>query len=368
MSDDKASVIHGDEGGLTEDDAGLTLEILEGLGKLREPFPAEMIEKLPKPRFKNAWEGKRGSNCPECHGYHVLDDCIHLDYVGHANTTNRLLEADPFWTWEPMAYTEAGTPLFSDGGLWIRLTVCGVERIGYGDGKTVKEVIGDAIRNAGMRFGVALNLWAKVDLHAERNPGDGETPQRRAVAERGVRDRGQESRDSNSQRRNRPAADRRDADQPAPEPSRAPNQDALDTLGEGCDENGIPRKGIKQQYLNWAAKSGRAEGDLLLAPTGDIEAFILHILESFEPPDSGNSGAGVADDAEEDTDSGGPVRRDADDPAAPGGDAEGVGEVGSSDDVTADSGCAWCGGEHEGGPENCAQDTSDVEKQDGDLF
>ena len=87
------------------------------LAKLRAPFPPEMIEKLPKPTFKGAWDGKRAGNCPTCHGYHVLDNCIHLDYVGHANVTNRLLEVDPFWEWEPMAYTEQGTPLFTGGGL-----------------------------------------------------------------------------------------------------------------------------------------------------------------------------------------------------------------------------------------------------------
>ena len=39
-----------------------------------------------------------------------------------------------------------------------------MERIGVGDGKSAKECIGDAIRNAAMRFGVALDLWAKDDL------------------------------------------------------------------------------------------------------------------------------------------------------------------------------------------------------------
>src|SRR5690606_32615245 len=42
--------------------------------------------------------------------------------------------------------------------------ICGVTRIGVGDGKSAKECIGDAIRNAAMRFGVALDLWAKEAL------------------------------------------------------------------------------------------------------------------------------------------------------------------------------------------------------------
>ena len=49
-------------------------------------------------------------------------------------------------------------------------------RLGYGhaEGKTggdaVKEVIGDALRNAAMRFGAALDLWHKGDLHSSNEP------------------------------------------------------------------------------------------------------------------------------------------------------------------------------------------------------
>lgn len=371
MTEDKAPTIHGDETGLTEELADIT-DMLKGLGKLREPFPEDKIEKLPKPKWKNAWEGKRGSHCEECHGYHVLEDCIHLDYVGHAQVTNRLLDADPFWSWEPLAWTEQGTPLFNDGGLWIKLTVCGVERYGFGDGKSVKEIIGDAIRNAAMRFGVALNLWAKIDLHSERNPGDGEAPERRQVHRRDVRDRDQESRDSNPQRRYRQEGEQPGSDQHAAEPPRAPNQDALDALGEICDENGIPRRGIKQQYLNWATKNQLPDGDLLLASADDIGRFILHLLESMEPPDdsgaegdtgSAEPGAGAVSGA---ADASGGDSGASSAEAGADGVPTGVGEVGSADDV--EGSCAWCGGFHDGGPENCTQDTSDVEKKEGDLF
>lgn len=93
-----------------------------------------------------------------------------LDYVGHAAVTQRLLEVDPAWTWEPMCIDQGQVRLDDKGGLWIRLTVCGVTRPGYGDGgnskggDAVKVAIGDAIRNAAMRFGVALDLWAKEDI------------------------------------------------------------------------------------------------------------------------------------------------------------------------------------------------------------
>jgi hypothetical protein len=145
---------------------------------LRDPFPAEQIGFLPKPvRRDDKDRGKceKGSKFSVdgkfCGGYHSRS--VHLEYVGHAALTARLLDVDPFWTWEPVAFDDQGLPaLDRNGGLWIRLTVAAVTRLGYGDaqGKTgpnaVKEAIGDALRNAGMRFGAALDLWSKEDLRA----------------------------------------------------------------------------------------------------------------------------------------------------------------------------------------------------------
>lgn len=115
--------------------------------QLREPFPKSAIGRM-----------DRGNG-------------VVLDFVGHAATTQRLLEVDPTWSWKPLAVDASGLPAFDTlGGLWIELTVCGVTRLGYGDagGKkgpnAVKEAIGDAIRNAAMRFGVAIDLWAKEDI------------------------------------------------------------------------------------------------------------------------------------------------------------------------------------------------------------
>jgi hypothetical protein len=136
----------------------------EEAAALRAPFPDNAIGKLPKPYRKDSEKG----NCNVCGGYHGLP-AVHLDYVGHAAATDRLLAVDPAWSWEPFALTAEGLPaLDGDGNLWIRLTVAGVTRPGVGDGANMKERIGDAIRNAAMRFGVALDLWAKEDIHAEQ--------------------------------------------------------------------------------------------------------------------------------------------------------------------------------------------------------
>jgi len=114
--------------------------------KLREPFPKSAIGSLPKAG-------------------------VNLQFVGHAAVTARLLEVDPSWTWEPVAFDEDGLPkLDTKGGLWIRLTVCGVTRYGYGEPQgsdhfdRIKGAISNALRVAAMRFGVGLDLWSKDEI------------------------------------------------------------------------------------------------------------------------------------------------------------------------------------------------------------
>lgn len=156
---------------------GLAKADLKGLALLRAPFAEHQVSKLPKgTKAQNECPPSEKRNCDICGGWHH-PRINHLDYVGHAALTDRLLEADPQWSWEPMAFTPAGLPLFdSTGGLWIRLTVCGVTRLGYGHaagkpfadaGAREKEIIGDALRNAAMRFGAALELWHKGELHSD---------------------------------------------------------------------------------------------------------------------------------------------------------------------------------------------------------
>lgn len=146
-----------------------TEEQKAALLKLRAPFEPNQINLLPKPHNKDSAKG----NCKECGGYHGLP-AAHLEYIGHAALTARLLDVDPFWSWEPVGADSQGLPaLDKDGGLWIRLTVAGMTRLGYGDaqgktgGNATKERIGDALRNAGMRFGAALDLWHKGVLEME---------------------------------------------------------------------------------------------------------------------------------------------------------------------------------------------------------
>lgn len=177
-------------------DATKTEPQAPGLALLRQPFAANHISKLPKPTKAQTdavkADFRAGARCKICGSWHH-PDVVHLDYVGHAALTDRLLDADPEWAWEPAALRD-GLPAFDQsGGLWIKLTVCGVTRLGYGHaaakpgqdpGAREKECIGDALRNAAMRFGAALDLWHKGDLHADTDdePGEPKTPAKAAAS------------------------------------------------------------------------------------------------------------------------------------------------------------------------------------------
>jgi len=137
--------------------AQTTIEKPAGLALLRVPFAPNQISRLPKGN-------------------------VMLDYVGHAALTDRLLDADTNWFWEPLAFDQDGLPKYdANGGLWIRLTINQMSRLGYGHagtkkgGDAIKEIIGDALRNAAMRFGAALDLWHKGELHADEDQAGGQS-------------------------------------------------------------------------------------------------------------------------------------------------------------------------------------------------
>lgn len=126
--------------------------------------------------FRKTWKREDGSEAG-----------VNLSYLGHADLTMILLTEDPLWNWEPCgADPTTGVPAVERDpkgyarGLWIRLTVHGHSRIGFGNcppGKSdaQKILIGNALRNAAMRFGIGLSLWkANTDvlLDAGLNPDD----------------------------------------------------------------------------------------------------------------------------------------------------------------------------------------------------
>lgn len=161
---------------MTDKDATDADALLALLDQWAKP-PAEMVGKLPRVTCGDC--SKRDRDCQK----HKKDKCsvcgawistahIHLDYLGHAETTLALIQADPLWSWEPLGWTDEGLPRIGvrshTATMWGRLTVHGKSLLGVGSCAAdkpdlEKELVGDFLRNAAMRFGVALSLWSKSE-------------------------------------------------------------------------------------------------------------------------------------------------------------------------------------------------------------
>jgi len=96
---------------------------------------------------------------------------INLAYVSHADITKILIEIDPNWNWQPVAWDNGRPAIHVENGtatMWATLTLLGKSLLGVGSVRSDKqdldkELVGDFLRNASMRFGIALSLWSKQD-------------------------------------------------------------------------------------------------------------------------------------------------------------------------------------------------------------
>ena len=94
-----------------------------------------------------------------------------LSYVSHADITRILIEVDPLWSWQPIEWVNGRPAIHVENGIatmWGTLTLLGKSMIGVGSVRAdkqdhEKEVVGDFLRNAAMRFGIAISLWSKQD-------------------------------------------------------------------------------------------------------------------------------------------------------------------------------------------------------------
>jgi hypothetical protein len=134
-------------------------EALRALSEAWWDPPAEMIDTLPKGGTE-------------------------LRYLSHIWVRKAFQDADPDWWWEPMGYDDRGQPVLerdSQGnpvGLWGWLYILGTKMPGYGScepGKrdAVKELIGDFLRNSGMRL-CGGSLWVK-QKPAKKSPAKKQT-------------------------------------------------------------------------------------------------------------------------------------------------------------------------------------------------
>lgn len=96
---------------------------------------------------------------------------INLAYVSHADITKILIEVDPAWSWQPIEWANGRPAINVENGtatMWGTLTLLGKSMLGVGSVRADKqdldkELVGDFLRNAAMRFGIALSLWSKQD-------------------------------------------------------------------------------------------------------------------------------------------------------------------------------------------------------------
>jgi hypothetical protein len=96
---------------------------------------------------------------------------INLAYVSHADITKILIEVDPAWSWQPIEWVNGRPAINVENGtatMWGTLTLLGKPMLGVGSVRADKqdldkELVGDFLRNAAMRFGIALSLWSKQD-------------------------------------------------------------------------------------------------------------------------------------------------------------------------------------------------------------
>lgn len=252
----------------------------EVAAQLRAPFKPEQIGKLPRVTCGNCSRDKQRKHCDrhqraQCStcGSYISTAHMHLDYAGHAAITDRLLSVDPGWTWEPLAIGQDGLPVLDrNAGLWIRLTVAGVTRLGYGDaeGKSgpsaVKEAIGDALRNGAMRFGVGLDLWHK-DGPLVQDDEPAALPANRAQNGR------------QAPRNDEPAG----ATETAPEPQAdGPNPAALSIVQAACDEHGWDRKQVAERYA-----SQFSEDIAQIKSVPRAKAFVKLLPGLFAPASNG---------------------------------------------------------------------------------
>ena len=96
---------------------------------------------------------------------------VSLSYVSHADVCRILIEVDPLWSWQPIEWVNGRPAMNVENGtatMWGTLTLLGKSMIGVGSVRAdkqdyEKEVVGDFLRNASMRFGIAISLWSKQD-------------------------------------------------------------------------------------------------------------------------------------------------------------------------------------------------------------
>ena len=115
---------------------------------------------------------------------------IQLDFVGHAEINRILIDIDPMWSWEPCGWDNGRPAIHEANGMavmWGKLTILDKTMLGVGSVRSDKpdldkELIGDFLRNASMRFGICLSLWSKSEWDDSKTAVAGKPHAGKAVA------------------------------------------------------------------------------------------------------------------------------------------------------------------------------------------
>lgn len=120
---------------------------------------------------------------------------IVLDFVGHADVNKALIEIDPLWTWQPVAWDDNGMPKIHVANgvatMWGVMTIHGKQMLGVATVQAnkpdlYKELASDFLRNAAMRFGIYLSLWTKSEWEEQATSEQSKPRKVKAVTETNV--------------------------------------------------------------------------------------------------------------------------------------------------------------------------------------
>jgi len=123
---------------------------------------------------------------------HLPKGGVTLDFVGHAEITRILIDIDPLWNWSPVEIVNGRPAINETNGMatmWAYLSILGKTVIGVGSVRADKpdldkELIGDFLRNASMRFGICLSLWSKTEW--EEHPAQAQPKVDGVVSEQNI--------------------------------------------------------------------------------------------------------------------------------------------------------------------------------------
>lgn len=174
------------------------------LTSLQHDVPRDKIVYLPRKFCKDCVSLYKAcpkhtilKRCANCKQTNVTSGHLDTPGISHLYIQAEFEAVDPGWTAIPVKFDENGLPATARTGNYVNtamwVTVCGVTRLGVGvveaplEGARAgrdpfstlyKELVSDALKNAGLRFGIGANLRGlKPEFAREDNGSSNRAPQ-----------------------------------------------------------------------------------------------------------------------------------------------------------------------------------------------